>query len=151
MQSHSICVLFLCTGNSARSQMAEALLCDLGGPDFTISSAGVLPASRVQPLAIAALAEIGIDWSGARTKSVAEFAGSSFDYVITLCETARERCPVFPGQYTMLHWDLEDPSTARGSQEERLEVFRATRRQLTHMLEPFMATAREVYREALTV
>ena len=151
MQPEPIYVLFLCTGNSARSQMAEALLCDLGGPDFTISSAGVATAGGVHPLAVAALAEIGIDWSAARSKSVTDFAGHSFDYVITLCEAARQTCPVFRGLHTALHWELADPAAVSGSEQERLEAFRQTRQELTHFLVPFMETARHAHQEAMAV
>jgi arsenate reductase len=151
MQSESICVLFLCTGNSARSQMAEALLCDLGGARFIINSAGLEPAARVAPAAVTVLAEIGLDWSKAEPKSVSQFAGQSFDYVITLCEQARSSCPTFPGQHALLHWDLEDPAAVGGSAEERLEAFRRTRQELTHHLGPFIEMAIAAHRKALAV
>jgi arsenate reductase len=151
MQSELICVLFLCTGNSARSQMAEALLCDLGGARFIINSAGLAPAAQVAPEAVTVLAEIGIDWSKAEPKSVSRFAGQSFDYVITLCEQARLSCPTFPGRHTLLHWDLQDPTAQGGSAEERLEAFRRTRQELTHHLGPFIKTAIAVHQKAMTV
>ena len=90
-------VLFICTGNSARSQMAEAILGRLGGSDFDVQSAGTHPGG-VNPLTVRALSEIGVDWSGARSKSVVEYLDEPFDYVITVCDQAREACPVFPGK-----------------------------------------------------
>ncbi|MGA3056963.1 MAG: arsenate reductase ArsC, partial [Candidatus Limnocylindrales bacterium] len=107
--SDPIRVLFVCTGNSARSQIAEALLGDLGGSDFAAFSAGTLP-HGVSPYTTRVLGEAGIDWSGARSKSVTEFIGRPFDYVITVCDRARQTCPVFPGRHKSLHWGLEDPA-----------------------------------------
>jgi arsenate reductase len=115
-------VIFVCTGNSARSQMAEALLRDDGGDRFEVVSAGVSPRG-VHPLAIAALAKVGIDISGAESKPVARFLGQRFDYVITLCDRARATCPVFPGGSETFHWGLDDPAEAEGTEEERLAVF----------------------------
>ena len=119
-------VLFVCTGNSARSQMAEALLGQLGGGRFEVASAGTHP-KGVDPLTVRALAEIGIDWSAARSKSVEEFLGRPVDHVVTVCDQAREACPVFPGARAMLHWSLGDPAAAGGAEEERLAVFRRIR------------------------
>lgn len=115
-------VIFVCTGNSARSQMAEALLRHDGGTRFEVVSAGVDPRG-VHPLAVAALAKVGIDISGATSKSVAMFLGQRFDYVITLCDRARTTCPVFPGGSETLHWGLDDPAEAEGTDAERLAVF----------------------------
>lgn len=122
-------VLFLCTHNAARSQMAEALLRSLAGERVEVSSAGTRP-TRVHPLAVRAMAEIGIDISGSRSKSVDEFRDRAFDWVITVCDEAAESCPVFPGAARRLHWSLPDPSGATGSEEERLEQFRAVRDRL---------------------
>jgi arsenate reductase len=122
-------VLFLCTGNSARSQMAEGLLRHLASDKFEAFSAGVSPAG-VNRLAIKAMAEISIDIGGHRSKGVEEFSGQSFDYVITLCDSARQVCPVFPSKYGSIHWNLEDPVLAEGTEDEKIRVFRKTRDQI---------------------
>src|SRR5271154_5717736 len=116
-------VLILCTGNSARSQMAEGLLRHDAGDRFEVESAGTRP-SQVRPEAIAVMRELGIDISGYRSKSVDEFSGQSFDYVLTVCDNAKESCPIFPGKTVMIHQSFEDPSALQGSEEERLAVFR---------------------------
>jgi arsenate reductase len=119
-------VLILCTGNSARSQMAEGLLRHMCGDRFEVGSAGVEP-SHVRPQAVEAMREIGIDISGHRSKSVDEFAGQEFDYVITVCDNANERCPVFPGKTERIHWSFDDPAEAVGDEAARLAVFRRVR------------------------
>ncbi len=119
-------ILFLCTGNSCRSQMAEGLLRDMAEDKFEVFSAGVNPTS-VHPLAKKVMKEIGIDISGQYSKSVIAFLGKGFDYVVTVCDSARQTCPFFPGNHTLLHWDLEDPAATQGSDEERLIVFRKVR------------------------
>ena len=119
-------ILILCTGNSARSQMAEALLRHEAGGRFEVFSAGTQP-SRVRPEAIAVMAEIGLDISGHRSKSVDEFVGLDFDFVITVCDNAKETCPVFPGAVTRLHWPFEDPAAVEGSEEVRKASFRRIR------------------------
>src|SRR5256714_3304302 len=101
-------VLILCTGNSARSQMAEGFLRELGGGRFEVESAGVQP-SGVRAEAVEAMREVGIDISRQRSKSVEEFAGREFDYVITVCDNARENCPLFPGKTERVHWSFDDP------------------------------------------
>ena len=116
-------VLFVCTGNSARSIMAEALLRQHGKDRFEVFSAGTDPRG-VNPLTLRVLGDAGIDASWARSKSVQEFLGQPFDYVITVCDQARQSCPVFPGVHESLHWGYEDPAEATGSEEERLAVFR---------------------------
>jgi len=126
-------VLILCTGNSARSQMAEGLLRHDGGASFEVSSAGTKP-TPVRPEAIAAMREIGIDISGQRSKSVEEFAGQKFDCVITVCDHARESCPLFPATTQRIHWSLDDPAALPGSQEQRLAEFRRVRDQLRALL-----------------
>ncbi len=123
MTDGRIRVLFVCTGNSARSVMAEALLRRDGGDAFEVESAGSEP-KGINPLTLRVLDEVGIDASWARSKSVTEFLGQRFDYVITLCDQARQACPVFPGVHETLHWDFEDPAEAEGTDEERLVVFR---------------------------
>ena len=119
-------VLVLCTGNSARSQMAEGLLRHDAGERFEVKSAGT-KASFVRPEAIAVMRELGIDISGHRSKNVEEFDGQPFDYVITVCDNARETCPVFFGKATNLHRSFEDPAALTGSQEQRLAVFQIGR------------------------
>ena len=129
-------VLVLCTGNSARSQMAEGLLRQDAGERFEVESAGTR-ATFVRPEAIAAMRELGIDISGHRSKNVDEFEGQQFDYVITVCDNARETCPVFFGKAQKLHRDFEDPAAFSGSEEERLAVFRRVRDQLRTYLRDF--------------
>jgi thioredoxin type arsenate reductase len=134
-------VLFLCTHNSARSQLAEALLAHEGSRRFLARSAGI-EQTRVNPYAVRVLAERGIDWSGARSKILTEFLGEPWDYVITVCDRAKQACPIFPGATTTLHWGLDDPSEVEGTDEERLAAFRRTADEVWTRLEPFMATAR---------
>jgi arsenate reductase (thioredoxin) len=122
-------ILFLCTHNSARSQMAEGLLRHLGGDRFEVHSAGT-EATRVRPLAVSAMNEIGIDISGQESKILDRYLEEPFDHVITVCDAANETCPFFPGAATRLHWSFEDPSKAEGSEEERLAVFRRVRDQI---------------------
>ncbi len=129
-------VLILCTGNSARSQMAEGLLRNDAGDQFDVQSAGLEP-SRVRPEAIAAMREIGIDISGHRSKSLDEFLGQAFDYVITVCDNANERCPIFPGTTQRIHWSFEDPAAARGDETERLNIFRRVRNEIRERLREF--------------
>jgi arsenate reductase len=133
-------VLFVCTGNSARSQMAEALLRRFGEGAFETYSAGTQPRG-VHPLTIRSLAEVGIDISGARSKSVQAFAGQRFDYVITVCDHAREACPVFPGAGDALHWGFDDPAEAMGTEAERMLVFRRVLGQISTRLRTFMPVA----------
>ena len=130
-------VLILCTGNSARSQMAEGLLRHDAGNRFEVSSAGTKP-TRVRAEAIAAMREVGIDISGQRSKSVEELAGQSFDYVITVCDNAKESCPVFPATTKRIHWSIEDPAAAQGSEEGRLAEFRRVRDELRARLRSFV-------------
>jgi arsenate reductase len=133
-------VLFVCTHNSARSQIAEALLGRYGGGDFAAFSAGT-EVTRVNPFAIQVLAELGIDWSAARSKSIAEFLDEPFDYVITVCDRARATCPVFPGSMNTLHWGLDDPSEVEGSDDEKLAAFRTTATEVSARLRPFVEIA----------
>ena len=131
-------VLILCTGNSCRSQMAEGFLRHLGGDRFEVFSAGIKP-TEVNPLAIKVMAEVGIDISSHRSKSAMEFIRQQFDYVITVCDNAKQTCPVFPGKYKKIHWDLEDPAEASGSEEDRLVVFRKIRDQIQNNISEFLA------------
>ncbi len=130
-------VLILCTGNSARSQMAEGLLRDMAGDRFDVASAGVAP-SHVRPEAIEAMRELDIDISSHRSKSVDEFVGQEFDYVITVCDNANRECPVFPGRRKRIHWSFEDPAEVEGETEERLKVFRSVRNEIQQRLEVFL-------------
>jgi arsenate reductase (thioredoxin) len=127
-------VLFLCTGNSARSQMAEGYLRHVAGESFEPLSAGIEP-KGLNPLAIEAMKEIGIDISRQRSKDVKEFLGQAIPYVVTVCDNAKQRCPIFPRTYKFLHWSLEDPAEATGSREERLAVFRRVRDEIRQRIE----------------
>jgi len=119
-------VLFLCTHNSARSQMAEGLLRALGGDRFEVASAGT-EATAVRPEAFAVMREIGIDLSGQTSKTLERYLDKPFDLVITVCDAAAESCPVFLGARRRLHWSFPDPSAVQGSEAERLAVFRNVR------------------------
>ena len=129
-------VLILCTGNSARSQMAEGLLRHDAGDRFEVESAGTKP-GQVRPEAIAAMREIGIDISSHRSKHVDEFQNQSFDYVLTVCDNAKETCPIYPGQTNRIHQNFEDPAAVQGSDEERLTAFRRVRNQISEYLRGF--------------
>ncbi|HEV2715043.1 MAG TPA: arsenate reductase ArsC [Terriglobales bacterium] len=131
-------VLILCTGNSARSQMAEGLLRHDGGDRFEVKSAGVEP-TRVRPEAIAVMRELGVDISGYRSKPIDEFAGQEFDYVITVCDNANQRCPIFPGTTKRIHWSIDDPAAAPGDEANRLRVFRRVRDEIRERLRQFIS------------
>ncbi|HSB26244.1 MAG TPA: arsenate reductase ArsC [Pyrinomonadaceae bacterium] len=130
-------VLILCTGNSARSQMAEGFLRREGGDKFDVYSAGVAP-SRVRTEAIRVMREVGIDISAHRSKSVEEFANQEFDYVITVCDNANEQCPVFPGSTNRIHWSFDDPAAVYGDEEVRLSAFRRVRDEIIQRLRVFL-------------
>ena len=138
-------ILVLCTGNSARSQMGEGLFRAEGGERFEVFSAGTKP-GYVRPEAIAVMKELGIDISNHRSKSVDEFSGQAFDYVVTVCDNARDNCPVFPARTERIHWSLEDPAAVEGSETERLSAFRRIRDQIHARVKSFLqdraATAR---------
>jgi arsenate reductase len=119
-------VLFICTHNSARSQMAEGWLRHLAGDRFEPHSAGT-EATAVRPLAVRAMAEVGIDISIAESKTLERYRGEPWDYVVTVCDQASEGCPIFPGKAERLHWSLPDPSKATGSEDEQLSVYRGVR------------------------
>ncbi len=127
-------VLFLCTGNSARSQMAEGYLRHVAGDEFEAMSAGIDP-KGLNPLAVEAMGEIGIDISGQISKDVREFLGQAIPYVITVCDNAKARCPIFPRTYKFLHWSLEDPAEAAGSHDEKLAVFRRVRDEIAERIQ----------------
>lgn len=130
-------VLFLCTGNSARSQMAEGLLRALGGDRFEVFSAGTDP-TFVRPQAITVMSELGIDISHQRSKSLTEFLGDDFDYVITVCDHADQRCPVFPGTVKRVHWSIDDPVVSR-PEETQLAAFRQARDELHERIRALLA------------
>lgn len=122
--------------------MAEGLLRHLAGDRFEVASAGVSP-TRVRPEAITAMREIGVDISHHRSKSVDEFNGQEFDYVITVCDNAKEQCPIFPGNTKRIHWSFDDPASAQGDEESRLTVFRRVRDEILHRLRPFVEVLAE--------
>lgn len=122
-------ILFLCTHNSARSQMAEGLLRGLGGDRFMAFSAGT-EATAVQPLAIGTMRELGIDIGGQESKTLDRYLDERFDAVITVCDQANEACPFFPGAARRLHWSFDDPSRATGTDEEQLAVYRRVRNEI---------------------
>lgn len=140
MTNRAIRVLFVCTGNSARSLLAEALVRQKGGSAFEVHSAGIDPRG-VNPLTLRVLAEAGIDASWARSTSVTEYLGQQFDYVVTVCDEARQVCPVFPGVHQSLHWGYEDPTEVQGTEEERLAVFRRVFIQLGERINQFVPLA----------
>ncbi len=142
-------VLFVCTGNSARSIMAEALLRRHGGDRFEVHSAGTEPRG-VNPLTLRVLGEAGIDASWAHSKSVQEFLGQRFDYVITVCDQARQVCPVFPGVHESLHWGYEDPAEATGPEEERLAVFRRVLVGMSERVQQFATIAQRSAADSTT-
>ena len=131
-------VLFICTHNSARSQMAEGLLRHLAGDRFEVESAGT-EATHVRPLAIAAMNELGIDISAQTSKTIASLGDRRFDVAITVCDSANEACPIFPRGTRRLHWSFDDPSGATGSEDERLAMFRRVRDEIRTRIEAFIA------------
>lgn len=139
-------ILFLCTGNTARSQMAEALLGLIAGDHFEAESAGTHPAG-LNPMTVESMYEIGVDVRHCRSKSLEEFVGQSFDYVITVCDRAKESCPVFPGAVNIRHWSFEDPAAA--PLETRLEVFRRVRDEIANRLCQFLIEEVELTPAAL--
>ena len=136
-------ILVLCTGNSCRSIMAEALFRELGGDRVAVESAGSQPAGQVNPLTERVLDEAGIDHGWARSKSMTEFPDREFDHVLTVCDDAAEACPVFPGPARRTHWSIPDPARAIGTDEERLPVYRATLADLRGRIAAFLATLDE--------
>jgi arsenate reductase (thioredoxin) len=137
-------VLIVCTGNSARSQMAEALLATRGAGRFASESAGAQPAGRVSRRAVAALAELGIDWSGKSPRGLAGLEQQAWDLVITVCDSARQACPLFTGARAVAHWDLPDPMDALGTEEEVREAFRRSRDTIAALIERLIALPVEV-------
>ena len=139
-EPRAIRVLFLCTHNSARSQMAEGLLRRLGGDSFAVESAGTEPA-QVHPLAIEAMATHGIDIASQRSKHLDELQGERFDYVVTVCDRASETCPVFPGAPERVHWSIADPSAVEGSKAEKRTAFKRAADELKTRIQHLIVVA----------
>jgi arsenate reductase (thioredoxin) len=131
-------VLFLCTGNSARSPMAEGWLRQLAGDDFDGFSAGTEPKAAVHPLAVKVMAEQDVDIAHQRPKSLRSFVGQPWDFIITVCDRARESCPVFPGDHQQIHWSFDDPAAATGTELERARVFRRVRDEILQRVRLFV-------------
>ena len=138
LSAKKVRVLILCTGNSARSQMAEGILRKMAGGLAEVHSAGIRPAREIHPLAQRTMEEKGVDLSGQYPKNVAQYAGQNFDMIITVCDHAKEHCPFFPGQARRLHWSLDDPAQKEGAEGERLAAFRKTAAELTSRLQEIM-------------
>lgn len=136
-------VLILCTGNSCRSHLAEGILRHAAGDLLDVQSAGSNPAGYVHPLAIKAMAEIGIDLSGHQSKHLSEFLAQDVETVITVCGNADQACPVFPGQLNRHHWGFDDPAHAQGSEEEQMQVFRRVRDEIRRVFEAYAAGRRD--------
>jgi arsenate reductase len=136
-------VLFLCTGNSARSQIAEALLLQKGEGKFHVESAGSKPADRVNPLAVEALREVGIDWKGHKPRSTADLAPGDFDFVITVCDRAKESCPILPGQPIYAHWGMPDPAEVEGTEQQKRRAFVEARTLLARRIDLLTALPME--------
>jgi arsenate reductase len=135
-------VIFVCTHNSARSIMAEVVLQERGGDRYDVSSAGT-EIAEVRPLTLQVLEEAGLPTGGLRSKSVTEFVGERFDYVITVCDSARQQCPTFPGEGRRLHWSHPDPSAASGTEEERLTAFREVLFAISEQIDDFISEAHQ--------
>jgi arsenate reductase len=134
-------VLFLCTGNSCRSQMAEGLLRHLAGERFEVFSAGTHPAPAVHPLAIETLRDRGVDISGHRPKPLSQFEGQEFDLLITTCDAANEECPIYPGARERLHWSLPDPARAAGSEAEVRAAFGSVAEELERRIRALLSAS----------
>ncbi len=135
-------VLFVCTHNSARSQMAEGWLRHLAGDRYDAHSAG-MEATLVRQLAVEAMAEVGVNISGQESKTLDRYLGEPWDYVVTVCDSANQACPVFPGGKRRLHWSIPDPSAARGTEEEQLTVYRRVRENIRERIEELVRPGRD--------
>lgn len=139
---YPIRVLFLCTGNSARSQMAEGLLRSFGGDDFKVYSAGTEP-KELHPLAVEVMREVDLDISEQQSKPIERFLGQSFDYIITVCDRVRDRCPTLPGDNVRIHWGFDDPAAANGTPAEQRMVFRRVRNEIAERLRVWVTVQRK--------
>jgi arsenate reductase (thioredoxin) len=139
MSTKPTSVLFLCTGNSARSQIAEALLTTRGKGRFRVGSAGAHPTAKVNPYAVEILGELGIDWSGKHPRTIDDVLGESWDLVITVCDRAKESCPILPGHPTYAHWSLDDPAAVDGDDATKRAVFRLTALDLARRIDLLLA------------
>lgn len=137
--SNVLSVLFLCTGNSARSQIAEALLATRGKGRFTAGSAGVHPATQVNPFAVEILRDFGIEWGGRVPKTIDDVRGTRWDFVVTVCDRAKESCPIFPGTPTFAHWGMEDPAAVEGDDAAKRAAFRGTAVTLARRIDLLLA------------
>lgn len=135
-------VLILCTGNSCRSQLAEGLWRKLGNGEWQSYSAGSSPAGYVHPMAVEVAGEVDVDLTQSHSKHVREFVTEPFDLVVTVCDGARESCPTLPGANEVLHWPFEDPARAEGSDDEKREVFRRVRDEITSRIESYLRDGR---------
>ena len=141
---HKVQVLFVCTGNSARSQISEGLLRNTAGDMVDVYSAGTKPADQVNPLAKKVMAENGIDISDQYPKMLDQYIKKEFDVVVTTCDSARQSCPVFPGNAEVFHWNLEDPAAATGGESERLAAFRKAYAEISERMSQLMPVIREI-------
>jgi arsenate reductase len=149
-EARPVRILVVCTGNSARSILGEAMFRHLGGDRVEVHSAGTHPVG-LNPRAIAVLREAGINTEGLRSKAVTEYLGQSFDYVITVCDSARDACPVFPGVHETMHWSYPDPAAVEGSEEERLAAFRSVLTSMGQRIHQFLPLAERYAAERRTV
>lgn len=131
-------ILIVCTGNSCRSQMAEAIWNRVGGNDWIAKSAGSAPSGYVHPLALEAMAEIGLSTDGLTSKSIEPFQDQTIDLVITVCDNARDACPVLPGAKKTLHWPFDDPADAIGTDDQKMESFRRIRDEIQHQISAYL-------------
>ncbi len=145
--NHPIRVLFLCTGNAARSQMAEAILRNIGKEDFEVFSAGVNPAAEVHPLAIQVMRESGIDITHHRTKDLSEYLDQQFDHIITVCDKVRDACPTFPGDPHSIHWGYPDPVLVEGDEETKIQAFRKISSDMHNRINLWVLTQRKLLRD----
>ena len=132
-------VLILCTGNSARSQIAEAILNQKGRGRFLAESAGSQPAAQVNPYAVEALREAGIEWAGRRPRGIDDLTARSWDIVITVCDRAKEACPIFPGQPALAHWGMEDPAAVEGDDETKRRAFQEALQLISRRIDLMLA------------
>jgi arsenate reductase len=145
--NYPIRVLFLCTGNSARSQMAEALLRSFGGDDFEVYSAGTEP-SGLHPMTVEVMKEAGVDLSNQRSKHLDEFAGQSFDYIITVCDRVRDNCPTFPGDIERIHWGFDDPAAVVGDDQLQRQMFLRVRNEISERIRLWVTVLRKSLKDA---